>query len=335
MITSAVMNQQQIDVKDGVQLRAFYESLRAWLQTEYSSWMAHHGQLARYIMPRHQRFNYSSSDRGERMDQAIVDNTATIALRTLRAGLTAGICSPTRKWFSFQTNDPDLNKKKDVKIWLEEIERIVGETLLRSNFYQTAHTTFGELGLYGTSAHMILEDEKDGIRCQPWPIGSYYIAGDASNRIDLHLRVVQMTNRQMVDEFGYDNVSQSMQSIYNSNGGGLKEQWYPIVNVIHRARYFGGKQVVDGGKPWVSVWYEMGSYGNPAQSKDNYALLRKTGYWECPVIASRWDIVGEDFYGVSPAWMRWATRWGCNCCRSARWKPSTRWSSRRWSPARR
>ncbi len=282
-----ILSKQQVDVNDGVQLRTFYESLRAWMQTERSSWDSHYEQLARFTMPRHQRFNYSNSDRGERLDQSIVDNTGTIALRTLRAGLTAGICSPTRKWYDLKTNDRKLNEQRDVKIWLEQVEQILGDTLLKSNFYQTAHNTFGELGLYGTSAFMVLEDEKDDIRCQPWPIGSYYIAGDASNRIDLHMRVVQMTNRQMVDEFGYENVSQSMQSIYNSNGGGMKEQWYPIVNVIHRSRYFGGKQVIPGDKPWVSVWYEMGSYGNPDQKKSNYALLRKKGYYECPVIYLR------------------------------------------------
>lgn len=292
---------QQLNIDNGIELRAYYESLRSQLDTEFSSWRDHYRLLARFVLPRQQRFNYSDVDNGKRLDLSIVDNSATLALRTLGAGLMSGTCTPTRTWFSLLTNDDKLNKQRDVKMWLETVEDILRKALLRSNFYQTAHGTFRELGLYGTSAYQILEDEKDDVRCYPWPIGSYYLSGDDTNRIDLQMRIVQMTVRQIVDKFGYANCSSAVQSLYDSNAGGVKEQWFPIVNVIHRNKYY-GEQVAAKFKPWVSVWYEMGQYGNidvGSKTKD-MGCLRRGGFDENPNITPRWDVIGEDFYGVSP-----------------------------------
>lgn len=292
---------QQLNIDNGIELRTYYESLRAQLDTEFSSWRDHYRLLARFVLPRQQRFNYADVDNGKRLDLSIVDNSPTLALRTLGAGLMSGICSPTRTWFSLLTNDDKLNEKRDVKMWLENVEDLLRKAMLRSNFYQTAHGTFRELGLYGTSAFQVLEDEKDDVRCYPWPIGSYYLSGDDTNRIDLQMRIVQMTVRQIVDKFGYANCSSAVQSLYDSNAGGVKEQWFPIVNVIHRNRYY-GEQAASKFKPWVSVWYEMGQYGNievGSKTKD-MGLLKRGGFDENPNITPRWDVIGEDFYGVSP-----------------------------------
>jgi len=145
-----------------------------------------------------------------------------------------------------------------------------------------------------------MEDEETDFRCYPWPIGSYCLAGNESRRIDLHLRIVQMTVRQIVGEFGFENCSQQVQQMYTTNTGGQKENWYPVVHIVHRSGYLGGKSLLPDQKPWASIWYELGAYGNDAQSKGNYGLLRKSGFYECPIIATRWDVIGEDFYGISP-----------------------------------
>ena len=82
-----VNSKQQLNTNNGVELRTYYESLRGAMESEYSTWRPHHEQLARFVLPRHQRFNYSNTDRGDRVDQLIVDNTATIAHRLLTACL--------------------------------------------------------------------------------------------------------------------------------------------------------------------------------------------------------------------------------------------------------
>ncbi len=291
---------QQLDVNDGIALRVFYESLRSQLDSEFGSWREHYRLLAQYVMPRQQRLNYAEANRGDRLDLKIVDNTATLAWRTMRAGLMSGVCTPSRTWFNLLTSDAELNKRRSVKMYLEECGKILRASMLKTNFYQTAHAMLGELGLFGTSACQILDDDKDDVRYYPWPIGSFYLSGDDTQRIDLHMRFVQMTVRQIVDKFGYARCSTAIQTLYDSNAGGVKEQWFPVVNVIHRNRYFADRMTAEQ-KPWVSIWYEASSYGN-IQVKDRreIGLLKRSGFDECPVISPRWDVIGEDFYGLSP-----------------------------------
>src|SRR6202000_68657 len=52
--------------------------------------------------------------------------------------------------------------------------------------------------------------------------------------------------------------------------------------------------------PWTSISYELQSFRTDGPKKDK-ALLERRGHYEFPIIAPRWDVTGEDFYGKSPA----------------------------------
>lgn len=292
-----VPDKQALDLNDGFQLRSYLESLRGWLSNERSTWDSHYADLARFMLPRSPRFNYTSVDTGQRRDGSLVDCSATFALRTLGAGMMSGVSSPSRTWFNLRTLDKELNDNQEVRNYLEECEEDLRQTFLRSNYYQTQHTQYRELGLYGTSAYIMLEDEKDGIRCHPYPVGSYYLSGNESLRVDLTMRIVSMTTRQMVDRFGFKNCSSAVQSLYVSNAGGVKEQWWPVVHVIAPKSYFGGDTQIMG-KPmmdWVSIYYELSSFN------ERTGTLSISGFYENPVISPRWEVTGENFYGNSPA----------------------------------
>ena len=91
MIVDSTAFEKLILSDNEIELRNYYETLRGWLSSERSSWDPHWDQLARFVLPRSPRFNYSSVDRGDRRDGDIVDNTATLALRVTGAGMMGGI----------------------------------------------------------------------------------------------------------------------------------------------------------------------------------------------------------------------------------------------------
>ena len=284
-----------LDVNNGIALRTYLEALRSWMQTERSTWDTHYKQLAAFFLPRQQRFNYYEADVGYREDFAIVDNTATFALKVLAAGIFSSESSPTQTWFHFRMEQDDLNEREEIKEWLDKAEAAVQQICLKSNFYETILNSYGMLALYGIDAFAILEDEQDTIRCVPYPTGSYYVSGDNKLRIDMVLRIINMTTREMVDEFGLENCSQQVQTLYNSNAGGQKEFWWQVVHVVMKNTYFDPSKPRLTEKPWLSIHYELSSY-NPDKG-----ILRKSGFDEMPVIVSRWTTVGENFYGESPA----------------------------------
>lgn len=287
------------DPKEGIILRNYLEALRGWLETERSTWDQQYALLGRFFQPRSVRFNYDSTNDGERADYDIINETATLCLRTLRAGMLSGMSSPTRVWFNLGYEQEDLNDLQEVKIYLEECEDRLRSCFLKSNFYQTLHNSYGEEGLFGTTAFLMMEDEETDIRCFPWPVGSYFISGDHSLRVDMALRVYQMTVRQIISQFGTENCSRQVQEWFKSNSGGLKEQWLPIVQCLYRNNYFDSNAPV--GKDnmeWNSIHYELSSFKNDGKDP---GILKRAGFREFPLIVGRWDVVGENFYGEAPA----------------------------------
>lgn len=291
-----------VDPGDSIQLRIYWEAMRGQLETERSSWDQQYYQLSGFFMPKNQRFNPSNVDNGQRADYNIIDETGTLTLRFCAAGMLSGMSPRTSAWFQFTTEDAVLMENREVKYYLQQCEQIVRDALLKSNFYDTVLNAYKEIALYGTTVFTIVEDAKTDFRCYPAPLGSYYLSGSKTLRPDFFMRIVNMTIRQVVDEFGWDNCSPATQAYFNSPGA-QKDMWWPLVHVIHKSDYFGPKHMRTNpatGKPWgwTSTYYELNTYSGP---KGNEGILRTSGFEENPVIAARWDVVGENFYGFSPA----------------------------------
>lgn len=281
-----------LDPRDGVALRAFYESLQGQLRGDRSSWEGQWRQLGAFFAPRSQQWNYSDTNRGNRKDFAIINETGLLALRTLSAGMITGMSSQTRAWFKLGDEDQEFNARQDVRDWFEKAEEDTRAVFLKSNTYQTLLNAYSEEGLYGTTVFVVEEDPKTVIRCRPYPMGSYWLMQDDTLRVDGCLREVNMTVRNIVERFGYDNVSDQIRVLYDSTAGGVKETRYPIVSVIHKGSYF-APETFDPPMPWVSVWYEKGAF-NPTKG-----VLRRSGFLECPLMAGRWKVTGENVYGES------------------------------------
>jgi hypothetical protein len=309
MIASAstypMRNTPNIDLTNKVFRRTYYESLRGQQMTERASWLPHWVMLAAFFAPRSPRWDPSQVDMGNRRDFAIINNAGTLALRTLGAGLMTGMSSPTRPWFRIVLQNKKLNERPDVRQWCEAVEDIIRSVLISSNFYDCLRNTYKEVGLFGTSAFLIEADREPNmalntrIRCHPWPIGEYTLACDPQLRIDLSMRTYSMTARQIVEAFGYESTPDSTQVLTDSPSGGTKETWRTMVHAIHKADYFGTQAEKISRMPWLSTHYELDAF-DAGKTKDT-AIIQTKGYWENPLAVARWDVVGENIYGESPA----------------------------------
>jgi hypothetical protein len=76
--------------------RNLYEILRAQMESERSSFISHWRDLSDFILSRRARFFVSDVNKGDRRNLKIIDNTCTLASRTLRSGMMAGVTSPAR-----------------------------------------------------------------------------------------------------------------------------------------------------------------------------------------------------------------------------------------------
>lgn len=269
-------------------LKEQLQKQQAQLTNDRSSFDPHWRELSDFINPRGSRFLVTDVNRDDRRNTKIVDPTATLAARTLSSGMMSGITSPARPWFKLATPDPDMMDYGPVKLWLEVVQRRMNEVFNKSNIYQSLPLLYASLGNYSTGAMAVLEDDSDVIRTMMFPIGSYYMANSARGSVDTCFRKFSMTVRQLVMEFGLNNVSTSVESLW---AAGSYESWIEVIHAVYPNIDRDTAKLNSKNKPVKSVYYEVGG--------DSDKVLRESGFDEFPIMAPRWEVNGEDVYGSS------------------------------------
>jgi len=259
------------------------------LKNERSTWDAHWREISDYMLPRSGRFFSKRVNDGGKRHNNIYDNTGTMALRTLAAGMMAGMTSPARPWFRLATQDQDLMDSTPVKLWLHDATRLMLHIFSRSNTYRSLHSMYEELGAFGTGAAIITSDFDNVVHHHPLTIGEYAIQTNAKGRVDTVYREMEMTVAQIVKEFGLENVCQSTADLYDR---GNLDHYRTIIHVIEPRADRDLRKKDSQNMPFKSCYFELAS--------DHDQLLRESGFEEFPAVAPRWSITGGDVYGLSP-----------------------------------
>src|SRR5262249_26316533 len=96
-------------------------AMRAWRWSWWASWAV----LARFFVP----FRYvwlvvaNRMWRGHLLNEAIIDSTGQLAVRTCKSGMWTGLTSPSRPWFKLGIGLPWVELDPDGKAWLEDTEQ--------------------------------------------------------------------------------------------------------------------------------------------------------------------------------------------------------------------
>ena len=294
------------DAKDPWLRNYFINRLGAMDNDRTSYWLTWK-DLAQNFAPRRGKFLISNNDytRGRRKDQRIIDNTPAIAGRVMASGMMAGISSPARPWFRLKMADDAANEENGARAWLDEVQKRILHILAKSNLYNCLHTLYAELGTFGTAVLWVDEDDEDIIRGYTLTVGEYWLASSRRLAVDTVYRTMWWTVRQIVDEFGREQVSGGIRSLYDN---GLMDLEYEIVHAIEPNPNAAAKGRKTPGAfwnghlasqmPYRSVWFERGQQGERS-------LLKVSGYDEFPCMAPRWEVAGSETYGSgnTPGWL--------------------------------
>jgi hypothetical protein len=272
------------------ELRDHCERRLGALKSERSSWEAHWRELAEYLLPRLGRWTHSDVNRGNKRNASIVDDTATLALRTARSGLASGLTSPARPWFRLGTRDPMLSEWGPVKLWLGTVQELMREVFARSNTYNALGSIYEELLLFGTGAAVQYADHEDVVRTYPYTCGEYFAAVGPRLQVDALYREHTLTVKQTVDTYGRDAVSTQVANHYDRGDYDTRVTLGHAVEVNDDKR---GEREDAAGKAWRSVHWEVGA--------PKGKVLRVAGFEETPFFTPRWDAAPGDAYGRSPA----------------------------------
>ncbi len=245
--------------------------------------------IARFAQPARSRFLSSDSNRTGKRRQAnkrLMDSHGIEAFRTLTNGMTSGLSSASRPWFTLTLDDEELTEAASVKAWLSDVERRMYSFLAQTNFYGAVKSGYAELGLFGTEACVMMEHRTQGAVCHSLTAGEYWIGLSDAMVPDSLYRMCTMSVRQVLQMFG-NRASKRVRDAYDQSNHDM-----PVVlwHAIEQNKDFTGDL---GSKAWSSLYWEE-------QADQKEGLLSDKGFDEQPFWAPRWDVTGGDTYGYSP-----------------------------------
>ena len=259
--------------------------LRSDRQTYHTTWT----DLRDHLLPKHGRGLSGGTDLSERHDGsrgdfAIYDGTPLRAVKIAAAGLQSGLTSPSRAWFTLGAADVALSERRDVRVWLWDVEERMRAVFNRSNLYNTLHHLYLELLTFATGSMGIFESLRSLLWCRPYTIGEYWIGSDAEGHVDTFCSSYVMTAEQMVATFGDEACSEAVRQAAKD----VPDKGFTVYQIIESndSRFDVGLKF-----PIRSIHFEDGTVDK---------LLGVRGFNEFPVLAVRWDVIGQDTWGVGP-----------------------------------
>jgi hypothetical protein len=262
----------------------------AGLQTARQAFEPEWREIAQHCQPSRARFLTSDTNkRTGRSNRAIYNAHGILSARTLTGGMTSGLSSPSRPWFRLAPFDEDLADDQEVKEYLAEVERRMYTFLAGTNFYAAVKAGYGELGLFGTEACVMVEHWREGAVCHALTVGEYWIGLSDAAVPDTLYRTVPMTVGQVVPMFE-GRVHPNVRLAYDQSN---YDRAVDVYHAVEPNRDFLPGRKDARGKLWRSVWWDAGD-----DRVDS--ILRDEGFNEQPFWAPRWDTTGGDVYGSSP-----------------------------------
>lgn len=262
------------------------------LQERQTGWDGHWQAIATNLLPRLSRFMTTDRNRGGDRNQAIIDSAGTWALRTLAAGMMAGMTSPARPWFKLGLPDEDLAEHHSVKLWLADVTRLMQRIFRKSNTYNTFHGMYRELGGFGTSLSVVESNFDTVIHNNLMTIGQFSLGTNHLGMIDKVAREFKLTVEEAVEWFGLEALGPEARNAYDCSNYGKQIE---ILHIIEPNPDRDPRKIDKLNMPFKSVYWDK------RDTTVKMGQLKAGGYRRFPAIAPRWDVLWGDTWGSSPA----------------------------------
>jgi len=262
------------------------------MQSGRGTWEDHWQEILDYVMPRKADI-VTKRTKGEKRAEVLFDSTAITASNLLAASLQGTLTSPSMQWFYLKLRDNELNRIRNVQLWLEDSAKRMYDVFNESNFNTEVHEMYLDMVTMGTASLFVEEAiggfDEAGIHFNTLHISEYYIQENTSGYVDTVYRKYKLTARQAVQEFGEDNLGEK---VLNA----AKDKPDKKFNFIHAV------------EPLSDYERSMGKGATklPFHSchvcEEDKMVVRGGGYNEFPYLVPRWSKATGEIYGRSPSY---------------------------------
>jgi len=264
------------------------------LEADRNYWMSMWQTLATYVMPRKSYILNKQIGPNVDRETQLFDTTAVRANQIMAAGIMSYVNDPHSNWVQLSAPE-SMEDAEGVCEYFAECTEIILEELGRSNFYSIIHEAHLERGAFGTCAMFVDSGETVPLLFKTFDVGTFCASENNEGMVDVILVRKEMTIRQLVEEYGIENVSEPTRKQYESGDGKNYEHKVEMLHMIApRPEKDRVKGKIDGeNKAFASVHVEVNARH----------ILRNSGFDEQPFVVSRFLKWQQSVYGWSPSWV--------------------------------
>ena len=224
-----------------------------------------------------------------RNDYYIYDTTAINQSNRLVASMYSILFAG--KWFSLGVENPRVEDDDEVAEWLKDTSlRMLAEISSPSAGFSSAmQEDLKELVDFGTSAVLVSDLKKDGLRFQSVPCGQFYVAEDGYGVVDTVYRSYRFTNYQVWQRWGEkikdDDAREKLQTEAETKPDEKRE----VVHAV-QPNNDGLRNMLGSTKPIIGAYVDIVTG----------LELEVRFFDEMPIPVSRWERLDGVPYGGSP-----------------------------------
>lgn len=241
------------------------------------------------------KFNpYWYSSPGQTKTEHVFDSTAALALNRFGAILDSLLTPRNSKWHSLQASDDHLNKKREVRLYFEDVSKLLFHYryLPQANFASQNQQNYKGLGAFGTGC--VFVDQLDpgvgfrpkGIRYKVIGLGEIYFVENHQGIVDKCFRHFELTARQAIQRWK-ENAPDMAFSYMESN----PETPLQFIHLVEPNNEREPGRLDHKGMRYTSTYV----------SKQDAREMELGGYNAFPYGISRYEQYPGEVYGRSPA----------------------------------
>lgn len=233
----------------------------------------------------------ASQTPGSKRTQELYDSTAAIALNRFGAILDSLLTPRNQTWHRLMASDPHLNKDRRVRLWFEEVNRILFDYRysVKANFASQNQQNYKSLGSFGTGC--VFADElssEPGLRYRAIHLGEIFFSENHQGIIDTAERFFPLTARQAIQKWGKSGM---LPDGITSAVGNNPDREFQFIHCVKPRQDLDPTRKDYKGMAYASYYVSM----------EGRTLIEEGGYSTFPYAISRYEQVTGEVYGRSPA----------------------------------
>lgn len=253
------------------------------------TWEGHWQEIAERVLPAYSHTFHRNSYRtaGEKRTELIFDATASVALKRFGAILDSLLTPRNSTWHRIVASEPQLNKDRTVKLWFEEVNRLLFKYRYapKANFASQNQQNYLSLGAFGTGC--VFTDQlrgEPGLRYRAVGLGEIYFCENHQGLVDTAYRRFELTARQAEQQWG-NAVPEAIRSKTD------KSQKFWFLHCVKPREDYDPQRLDAQGMPWASYYV----------AEEGQVLLAEEGFTTFPYAISRYEQAPGEVYGRAPA----------------------------------